>query len=208
MTGRALFDVLTDFGSATRRPLADPMEPVIVDPVEEAVQAFDYAAALAGGIAEAEAALAERLAAEYGASIAEMESRHAAELASIQADLGKQAAAIVNERLDAMREQISASTAAIAARVLGTMVTDDLSRRSIEALAVTIGAALEDREAVRIRVRGAPALCEALHDAMGARADQVDFAPGEGFDLTVTIDESILETRLGEWSHALTEVLA
>jgi uncharacterized protein YunC (DUF1805 family) len=208
MTGHALVDALTDFGSATRRPSADPMQPPIVDPVEEAVQAFDYAAALAGGIAEAEAALAERLAAEYGASVAEMESRHATELASIQTELGKQAAAIVNKRLDAMCGQISASTAAIAARVLGTMVTDDLSRRSIEALSATIGAALEDREAVRIRVRGAPALCEALRESIGARADQVDFAPGDGFDLTVTIDESILETRLGEWAHALTEVLA
>jgi uncharacterized protein YunC (DUF1805 family) len=194
MTGHALVDALTDFGSATRRPSADPMQPPIVDPVEEAVQAFDYAAALAGGIAEAEAALAERLAAEYGASVAEMESRHATELASIQTELGKQAAAIVNKRLDAMCGQISASTAAIAARVLGTMVTDDLSRRSIEALSATIGAALEDREALR--------------ESIGARADQVDFAPGDGFDLTVTIDESILETRLGEWAHALTEVLA
>ncbi|TIU24661.1 MAG: hypothetical protein E5W38_30465, partial [Mesorhizobium sp.] len=87
-------------------------------------------------------------------------------------------------------------------------VSDDLQKRSLDALTRTIGAAVADSEAVRIGVRGPLSLFEPLKAALGDRAANLDFTEAPGFDLTVTIDETVFETRIAEWSASLSEVLS
>src|SRR5438445_818949 len=62
-------------------------------------------------------------------------------------------------------------------------------------------------EAERIGVRGPLSLFEPLKAALGDRAANLDFTEAPGFDLTVTIDETVFETRIAEWSASLSEVL-
>ena len=90
----------------------------------------------------------------------------------------------------------------------GGLVSDDLQKRSLEALARTIGEAVADNEAVRIGVRGPLSLFETLKTALGPRAANLDFVEMPGFDLTVAIDEAVFETRIAEWSAALSEALS
>ncbi|TIR88239.1 MAG: hypothetical protein E5X08_32115, partial [Mesorhizobium sp.] len=99
-------------------------------------------------------------------------------------------------------------TAATVARIIGGVVSDDLQERSIEALARTVSAAIADSEAVRIGVRGPLSLFEPLKASLGDRAANLDFTEAAGFDLTVTIDETVFETRIAEWSASLSEVLS
>jgi len=61
---------------------------------------------------------------------------------------------------------------------------------------------------VRIGVRGPLSLFEPLSAALGSRAANLDFTEASGFDLTVTIDETVFETRIAEWSASLSEVLS
>ena len=62
--------------------------------------------------------------------------------------------------------------------------------------------------AARIGVRGPLSLFEPLKAALGSRAANLDFAEAPGFDLTVSIDETVFETRIAEWSASLSEVLS
>ena len=62
--------------------------------------------------------------------------------------------------------------------------------------------------AVRIGVRGPLSLFETLQAALGSRAANLDFVEAPGFDLTVTIDEAVFETRMAEWSATLSEALS
>ncbi len=205
MAGPALADALIDFGARPRRAPA-PCEPSM--PAAPIAPAIDYEAMLAREVAEAEARLADRLAGEHRAEMAALAENHGSAIDALQAEIGRQAAAAIAERFDALGAEIAASTAATAARILGQVVTEDLQKRAVDALGEAIARAIDDGEALRIRVRGAPALCEAVREKLGARADQVDFAPGDGFDLSVSLDDAVLETRLAEWSAALGEVLA
>ncbi|TIR65589.1 MAG: hypothetical protein E5X15_30860, partial [Mesorhizobium sp.] len=125
-------------------------------------------------------------------------------LKSFGGDLG----AAVATRIDAMEARVAELTAATVARIIGGVVSDDLQERSIEALARTVSAAIADSEAVRIGVRGPLSLFEPLKAALEDRAANLDFTEAAGFDLTVTIDETVFETRIAEWSASLSEVLS
>ncbi len=210
MASRSLADLLPDFGAVQRDPAPAPAFVEEEAPPTETGRppVFDYAAAIAREVTDAQARLAKHLNDEHETALAAAEARHAAELAVLQETLASNAATLINARFDAIATDVTARTSSIAARILGGLVAEHIRTRAIDALREAIERAISDREAVRIRVTGAAALCESLRLALGKRASQVDFAPGEGFDMTVTIDDSVLETRLGEWSSALSEMLA
>jgi hypothetical protein len=107
-----------------------------------------------------------------------------------------------------MEVRLAESTGMVASRILGAVVSEDLRDRAIARLAGLIREALRDGEAVRIRVHGNLPLFEALKQQLPGHAGQFDFMESPDFDLSVTIDESIYETRLAEWSAALAEILA
>ncbi|TGS54570.1 hypothetical protein EN826_033415, partial [Mesorhizobium sp. M1D.F.Ca.ET.183.01.1.1] len=109
-------------------------------------------------------------------------------------DLG----AAVAARIDTMEARVSELAGATIARIIGGLLSEDLQKRSLAALSRAIGAAVADSEAVRIGVRGPLSLFEPLRQAVGSRAAHLDFAEVPGFDLTVTIDEAVFETRIAE----------
>ncbi|RWF15243.1 MAG: hypothetical protein EOS44_34410, partial [Mesorhizobium sp.] len=125
-------------------------------------------------------------------------------LESFGGDLG----AAVATRIDAMEQRVAELAGATVARIIGGLLSDDLQERSLQALSRAIAAAVADNEAVRIGIRGPLSLFEPLKAALGSRAANLDFTEAPGFDLTVSIDETVFETRIAEWSASLSEVLS
>ncbi|TSE12216.1 hypothetical protein C1D09_010315, partial [Mesorhizobium intechi] len=125
-------------------------------------------------------------------------------LESFGADIGN----AVSLRIDAMEVRVTDLVSATVARIIGGIVSDDLQKRSLEALAGAVRGAVGDEEAVRIAVRGPLSLFETLKASLGPRIANLDFIEAPGFDLTVTIDEAVFETRIAEWSATLSEVLS
>ena len=218
MAALALANALKDFGaqqSVSAEPLVAPMgfpplpemsEPVLPDfPLPEPV---DTDALIAEAVAQAEEALRERLATEHADAIQAERERHARDMADLQSQLADDASSKIQAGIADMEAKLVELTSAVTARILSSVLTDDLSARSIERLAEIIREALADDEAVRIRVRGSLSLFDALKEKLPRYAEQFDFAESPNFDLTVTIDDSVYETRLAEWSAVLAEVLS
>jgi len=218
MPSLALAKALKDFG-AKPGAIADPFEfgqdfalPVddIPSMFEEPVFAVpqpDTETLIAEAVAHAEAALTERLAAEHAEALRVERERHAEEIATLQTRFSEEASAKIATRLGELEDRLVDLTGAVAARILGGVLTDDLSARSIERLASVIRAALVDDDALRIRVHGNPALFEALRARLDTHAEQFDFNESAIFDLSITINDNVYETRLAEWSVALAESL-
>ncbi|OHV83138.1 hypothetical protein [Mesorhizobium sp. ORS 3428] len=207
MASAALFDLLPDFGSRGPRTSQSPAAPHEHKPQASAPQA-DIGALIAEAVADAEAALEARLAAAHQAALeAERQANEAAAKAFLETFGGDLGAAVAT-RLEAMETRVAELTAATIARIIGGIVSDELQKRSLEALARTVSAAIADSEAVRIGVRGPLSLFEPLKAALRLRAANLDFTEAPGFDLTVTIDETVFETRIAEWSASLSEVLS
>lgn len=208
MSTHTLADALPDFASMPkprkeeRHPAASepavPPQPALAEPTLREM--------IAAEVDQARTELEQTLNARHEAEMAREREGHAAEIAELTARNGKAAAELVERRFGQIEERLVELTTSVAARILGASLADDIRMRAIAQLTQTVRDALSDSEAVRIRVRGAPSLCEALEKTLGAHAAQIDFAVADGFDLTVSIDDSIYETRLSEWSSAMSEV--
>ena len=208
MASAALFDLLPDFGSRTsaanQAPAARAAEHMPAAPAPQA----DIGALIAEAVVEAEAALEARLALAHQAALdAERQASDDAAKAFLESFGGDLGIAVAG-RIEAMEQRVAELTGATVARIVGGLLSDDLQERSLQALSRTISAAVADSEAVRIGVRGPLSLFEPLSAALGSRAANLDFTEASGFDLTVTIDETVFETRIAEWSASLSEVLS
>ncbi|RTL94529.1 MAG: hypothetical protein EKK31_30635 [Hyphomicrobiales bacterium] len=209
MASVALFDLLPDFGSRTS---AASQAPAARDashmPAAPAAPQADIGALIAEAVADAEAALEARLTIAHQAALdAERQASDDAARAFLESFGGDLGAAVAT-RIEAMEQRVAELAGATVARIIGGLLSDDLQERSLQALSRAIGAAVADNEAVRIGVRGPLSLFEPLKVALGSRAANLDFTEAPGFDLTVTIDEAVFETRIAEWSASLSEVLS
>jgi hypothetical protein len=208
MPSAALFDLLPDFG--TRGPRGgQPHSATEPERRQDApAPQADIGALIAEAVADAEAALETRLALAHQAALEAERQANADEaklfLESFGGDVGKTIAA----RVDVMEARVTDLVGATVARIIGGIVSDDLQKRSLEALARTISKAIGDTEAVRMVVRGPRSLFETLKVSLGPRAANLDFVEAPGLDLTVAIDETVFETRIAEWSSVLSEALS
>ena len=208
MASVALFDLLPDFGTRAQRG-AQPQATSEAERMPEApAPQADIGTLIAEAVAEAEAALEARLAVDHQATLDAERQANAEEAKAFLDSFGGDLGAAVAARIEAMEARLTGLVGATVGRIIGGIVTDDLQKRSIEALARTIGEAVADSEAVRISVRGPLSLFETLKTSLGPRAAQLDFVESPGFDLTVAIDETVFETRIAEWSTSLSEILS
>jgi hypothetical protein len=206
MRAVALFDVLQDFGSrpaAAATSIAAGERSVAPHPAPP-----DTAAIVSAAVEKAEAAIEARLRLEYEATLELERQGHAAEIEAMLRGFGEQAGQVIAARIDEMEGRIGSLAAAASARILGTFLSDELQQRSIASLARSITEAATDRETVRIEVRGPQFMFETLQAALGERAGSLHYVESPGFDLLVSIDGNLFETRLAEWSAALAEILA
>lgn len=211
MAARALFDCLPDFGEAPGPvfPLNLPdiggmpaMEP------EAPVPAPDVDAIVAAEVAAADDRLRAELEAEKEAALAAEREHHAAEMQAMQASLGEAAAARIAAAFDDAEARLSTLTTAAVARLLSSVLGDDMARRSVEELSAAIRRIVADRDAVQIHVSGPQSLVEGLAASLGPVAERCDFSEAPGFDVTAVIDGTILETRLAEWSALVGEAVS
>jgi hypothetical protein len=205
MSAAALLELLPDFGPTKER--RDPMPAGAPRPTASTPQA-DIGQLIAEAVAEAEAALEARLTEAHENALAAERQANADEAKAFLETLGADVGTTIAARIDAMQAQVIELVSTTAARVIGGVLSKHLQERSLEALADTIRNAVADAEAIRIRVRGPISLFETLSASLGDLADTLDFTEAPGFDLTVAIDDVVVETRMSEWSTALSEILS
>lgn len=211
MTALALVDALPDFGALQRAPLLASERPPernagLVPRPPEQPRSLEVER-MASAVVQAEAALAERLAGEHAEERAAHEARHALELQQVQTELGEHAARLIGERFAELENNVVTLVSSAVARILGVSLSEDVKNGAIEELRRSIAAAVGDRESVRIHVSGPISLYRELKPGLGRFAEQVEFSEAAGFDLSVSVDNTLFETRMAEWSSALSEVL-
>jgi hypothetical protein len=207
----ALANALKDFGepaapSAGAFDLGalDDMTFAMPPPSEPAV---DVSAQVEAAVREAEEALVARLQAEHEEQVAELTRAHEEALAAMSAEMVEALRATISGRLGEMEARLVEMTTAVTARILGMALTDEVAGRAVESLAATISRALRDDETIRIRVTGPSSLYEALVEALPQHREQLHFEESARADLSVTIDESLFETQVSQWSKSVSEVL-
>lgn len=198
MRAHSLAAHLVDF--STPRKTSDAIAIKPSRDVEAELVAARDAAFLAGhaeGLATAEAAWALQL------SDAETQAKH--DLASAREKWADSVADLVANRLaDTMREA-NATVAGHVARILADIATRVRTPAAIDALVAQLMDLIRDQPAARLHVSGPQDLLAALDE----RQLDVPIASrtvNEAADLSVRIDDTLLETQLGNWHRALRDV--
>jgi hypothetical protein len=202
----ALADLLPDFAPRQRRFPAPETVPAVFQP-DASPAGPDVDMLIAKAVAEAEAAVVAQLEGRYQEAVDTERERHAAELDLVRAEFGASAGADIAGRLAELEQRVTELATSAAARILGQIVSEDIRQRSVAQLAAVIRDAIDDADTVRIRVRGPQSLFLPLSQAMGSHARRLEYAEAPTFDLTVSIDETLFETRMAEWSDALSGML-
>ncbi|WP_292897020.1 hypothetical protein [Nitratireductor sp.] len=213
-SGLSLFDVLPDFGTpappvSSRRAESSHFDSLIERPEPPAREAVPpLQTQVDEMIAAAEAALAEKLAHEHAVALQQERQRHAEELDALRNQMGEAVGQAIETRFAALENDLVALTSQATSRILSSVLTEDLQKRSIAELERVIRSAVDDRESLRIRASGSPALWESLKAGLGEKARHVDFAEAPGFDISISVDEELFETRLTEWSETLAGLIS
>jgi hypothetical protein len=206
MAHAALFDLLPDFGAGVVRAVPATVERQ--HPPQPANPPLDMEAIVARAVADAEAATEARLTLAHEAAMEAERQANAQEAKVFLESLGDDVGKIIASRIEAMEVRVGDLVGATVGRIVGSLLSEDLQKRSLEALARAIRESVGDTDAVRVGVRGPQSMFETLKTALGPHADHLDFVDAPGFDLTVVIDDAVFETRMAEWADALTEVLS
>jgi hypothetical protein len=213
MRALALSDFLPDFAVRSLNPqssgngvgpLVDHPEP----PAAAAPAAAELNALIREVVAKAEAEITGRLSAIYEATLQAERDKHAAELERLQADFGTEIGVRISAQLDELEASVGLVATSLTGRIISSLLTEDIQKRSLESLRRSIVEALRDNDTVRIQVQGPLSLFEPLSAALGERAGSLQYVEAPGFDLTVSIDGNLFETRLCEWSTALAGALS
>lgn len=217
MSVRALADLLEDFGS--RHASAPEVVPFVFPEAANDINFPSFPQPQPGlsteeveeriheAVASAQEDLTARLTEQYEAMLAAERERHAEEIETLGREAGSALAAQVSAEFATVQETVTGLVTLVVSRILGPVLAEDVARRSVDALAEALNAALGDAEGMRVRITGSPVLYEALCEAAGDKVEFFDFTESASMDLSVRIDESLFETRIAEWSSAMEKAL-
>jgi hypothetical protein len=195
--GIPLSRVLLDFSAAKTGSTATANSPAPVIPVCEPLdeRARQLEEAYARGADEARLAADAELERKLAEAIASAEQRHAAERARWT---GEQADGIA-ARLIAAVETLETRIADAVGRVLAPFLVSDLRSKSVQALAESIRALLSGASQPALRVSGPEDLLAALRERLGAGPFTIEWEPNDQVEVTVSADDSLIETEIQGW---------
>ena len=182
----------TDFGGRMQ-PLAAEEAPVVDGPAE--AEARGRRQALAEARVEFEAIRARDL--------AEFEAR----LAAKERDFAESTGDVLAERLTAGLAKIEAAVSDHAATVLSRFLQGAIRTRAVSELSETVATLLFSARGARVRVRGPAALVVRLRERLAGYGD-IAFISDETADVSVTIDDTIIETAIAAWEERLRAAVA
>jgi hypothetical protein len=166
----------------------------------EAKVAESYARGVQDGRAAAEADSAMRLQAEREAFQRELASAR-------QAWAANEGEALA-ERLAAGLRQIEQGTADTVARILAQVTSATVQRAAVAELLAALEGVLAKAAGARVEIAGPEDLLAAIRARLEARSIAAVYTVSTGPDIRVTVDKTLLETRIGAWSTRLAEAIA
>lgn len=205
MTPPSLADALPDFAHSI--PVATPA-PALKVPQPVRNEAALAEKRLEEAVTKAREETTAELTAKHEAELAAARARHEEELAQLQQQLGAEMAVALINSLQTAEQRVMDAAGEMTARILGLALTDKLQEKALEEFLARLQDALKDDDTLRIRIEGNAVMLEALRTRLGKRAHQFELVQTTSPELTAEINETLLETRLHEWSRQLAELLA
>jgi hypothetical protein len=208
MSAIPLAHLLVEFGNEAEvgqgltNGLALPVGEVSPSAAED--MAARVAEAVARGHEEGRAVAEEEFQARLEAQREEFEQRLSSER---QAWIEQAGETLVERMLAAMRDmeaRISESTA----RILRPLLAAQLRRQAVTELSALVRTTASRDRGATLAVSGPDDLIAVLREKLADATAEVTFSVSETPDVQVTLDHTVLQTRLQEWAERIDEAVA
>lgn len=100
-------------------------------------------------------------------------------------------------------EDLEQRMAAQIAQILRPFLAEEVRTRAMVQLSATLNDMLSKGDYAAISVSGPYDLIEAIKSRLKGDGEAIAFTEGEGPNVTITADETILEARIGAWTGAI-----
>lgn len=157
------------------------------------------AEARAKALAEARAASAAELETRLAEEAAAFEERLATERLRWTAEEGER----IGARITAEIAVLEATIGAQIARILKPLLRREVEARALASLGEAIDGLLTKGTSVRLAVSGPADLLDAVRATLDGRVPGASFTESDSADITISADETILETQIGAWARSL-----
>lgn len=157
-------------------------------------------------VGDAPAGAEEAPAAALSTALADLAERHAAEIAELRAVWTAEQAAVLADGFRTALQAVEDGLAEAAGAVLEPLIGRALRTAAVADLRTAIGDLVLSGTGGRLAVAGPADLLDAVAAALGEAgvdASGLDFTPSEALEVSVTADNSAIETRLGAWARML-----
>jgi hypothetical protein len=203
----ALSRYLKDFG-AELPPLPETtFENLPVFPDIPAEPLVDIEAERREAYADGQEAATLTLSQKHQAEMDALATAHRDEIETLRACYEDQAAERIAAGLTQVAVMLGQAVSVEAAAVLAPVMTEALMAKSLADLAGLVQASILDGAAGPITVEGPLGLFESLHARMGDGGAMLRHVETQDVDLTVTIGEAVLVTRMSAWAVSLRKIL-
>ncbi len=197
-------DRVTVFTSAGKERTDPPEEPI--EPLEDIVDIIDYELkvkeAFAAGRESGQSEAAVLFEAEKIRLEREFQEQLAAADAQFLEQTGARMAAQISDGLAAMAAELSGSLAA----VLAPLVEESLRERAIAGFVSEVGRLTKGLEGTAVDVSGPRHLLEALRKQPEIDSIRFTFTEAQQAELSLKLDDAVVETRLGRLIDALKDL--
>lgn len=124
-------------------------------------------------------------------------------LAEVRQQLTEEFADALAGRVTAALAEMSGAISAHVAAVLSRFLDGAVRHRALDELCETVSALVVENRAARVRIVGPEPLLARLKQRLSALGDAIEYAEAGGADVTVRIDDTVIETRIAAWAERL-----
>lgn len=215
MRGRRMSAMLSRYLKDFSAPPA-PVAPVISDfsfvdepfvPEEPPEPPVDVEAERRDAFAQGHQAATLALTERHNGELAALADAHRAELEALRASYELQAAERIASDLKTISASLGQAVSAEAAKAIAPVMTETLSRGAVDELSTLVQAAILDGSVGQIVVAGPKPLFDRLAANLGDHAALLRHVEASDVDLTVTIGDGVLVTRMSAWADSLRKIL-
>lgn len=111
-------------------------------------------------------------------------------------------------RLEAGLRDMETQIADAVARILKPFLAAEVHRQAVTEIAALVRSLVSSREGMKLEISGPGDLLDALRDRLNGTATGITFVPGQGIELRVVADNTVLETCIGAWMARIEEAAA
>jgi hypothetical protein len=112
-------------------------------------------------------------------------------------------ATLFAEAFQALESKLTASVA----RILTPFLIETLRDKMVDDLAATVASLLADKQVMTMKIAGPEDLLSMLSNRLGSYDASIEYIPGNQPDVTVTANDTLIETQLKAWTSRLNEAV-